>query len=110
MEDIPFDVAVLGGGPAGMATALALCQAVPAPSVIVVAQPDGSEFRVDESVPQALDPLLRQLGVLDRFQAQQHRQALATSAAWSSAEPVPNESFFTPHRQGWQLERVAFDR
>ena len=101
---------VLGGGPAGLATAVSLRQAVPAPSVALITPMADEVPRVGESVPPAVEPLLRQLGVLERFLAQGHRPAFGTAAAWGGPHPLSNEFFFTPHQRGWQLDRACFER
>ena len=59
------DVAVVGGGPAGAVTALLLARA--GRNVVLYEQARGEGKRRGETLPPSINPLLRQLGLWERF-------------------------------------------
>ena len=109
MTEETRDVVVVGGGPGGCAAALALRAHAPGLSVALVEASDYAAPRVGETLPPAAGPLLRHLGVWDAFQAQGHRAAYGTTAAWGDARPAENDFFLQLHSVGWHLDRAAFD-
>jgi flavin-dependent dehydrogenase len=68
-----------------------------------------SGFRVGEAVPPAIHPLLRDLGVLDRFRADGHLTCPGNVSVWGTDEPVATDFIFDPNGQGWHLDRARFD-
>ncbi len=104
-----YAVAILGGGPAGMATALSLLQHNPALTVVVVERSGYDQPRIGETLPPNARPLLEQLKIWPRFLRAGHLPAYGTSAAWGSSTLQANESFFSLHGHGWHLDRCAFD-
>lgn len=103
------DVAVLGGGPAGAATALALARLDPALTVVLLEASRYEQFRVGESLHPGVENLLRELGVWEAFLAEEHLPAHGTRAYWGSPEPIENEFLFHRNGRGWHLDRQRFD-
>jgi flavin-dependent dehydrogenase len=103
------DVAIIGGGPAGAAAALTLLS-YSSLSVAVVERSNYSAWRVGETLPPSVLPLLQYLGLSERFAAQVHLPAHGTSAAWGGPEIIARDFLFTGRGQGWHLDRVHFDR
>ncbi len=103
------DVVILGGGPAGMATALSLLKYNPALRVVVVERSGYDQLRIGETLPPNARLLLEQLNVWPAFTQACHLPAYGTSAAWGSTTLHANESFFNLHGIGWHLDRCAFD-
>lgn len=102
------DVAVLGAGPAGLATALALRKLAPALTVTVVhANEPPSPFHF-ATLDRDAQPLLSRLGVWESFLSGESTPSRGTHAAWGNEELIPHEFFFTPPRQGWRLDRRHF--
>jgi 2-polyprenyl-6-methoxyphenol hydroxylase-like FAD-dependent oxidoreductase len=66
-------------------------------------------FRIGESLIGAARPLLRDLGVLERFEAARHRPGLGQASAWGSDDIVRRDSFLDPRGPGWRIERVGFE-
>jgi flavin-dependent dehydrogenase len=110
METFSFDVAIVGGGPGGSATALSLHNHAPALSVVLIEASRFESYRVGETLPPPARAVLEHLGVWESFKRQRHHEAHSTSAAWGAAEPHDNDFFFMPNNVGWHLDRPAFDR
>lgn len=107
--DLRCDVLVLGGGPAGAATALSLRQTDPSLSVALVERSGYEQVRVGETLPPSVRPLLRQLNVLEEFLAGGHLPAYGTRSAWGSDRLQDNEFIYDPRGCGWHLDRRRFD-
>ncbi|MBL8191323.1 MAG: FAD-dependent oxidoreductase, partial [Acidobacteria bacterium] len=101
-------VAVIGGGPAGAATALALARA--GVSVTIFEKESSSEWKIGEGLPPAARPILQQLGVWERFVADGHLASYGNCSAWGSSELVDQSFVFNPYGNGWHLDRSRFDR
>ena len=101
------DVTIVGGGPAGSATALTLCQR--GYSVVVIEKSAYDKQRLGEMLPPRVQPLLASLGVWDQFLAQQHIQSLGIRSAWGQAEWHEQNFIFNPYGSGWHLDRARFD-
>ena len=104
-----YDVAILGGGPAGSATALALKQRDPALRVALIEKTGYSALRVGESLPPPARALLTRLGVWEAFVRSSPLNSYGTRAAWGSAELHDNEFIFSPYGNGWHVDRRQFD-
>lgn len=103
------DVAIVGGGPAGCATALSLRTHAPALSVVLIEASGYESPRIGETLPPPARRILQHLEVWDAFCAQGHREVQGTTAAWSDATPQDNDFIFALHGAGWHLDRRAFD-
>ena len=104
-----FDVAIVGGGPGGAATALSLRAHAPALSVVLLEASHYETMRIGETLPPPVRSLLAHLGVWDAFQAQGHREVYGTIAAWGSAALLDNDFIYMPSNTGWHINRAAFD-
>jgi flavin-dependent dehydrogenase len=104
-----FDVAIIGGGPAGAATAISLRQHAPALSVLLIEASRYDTHRIGETLPPPTRSLLEHLHLWKDFGNLGAREVHATSAIWGAAKPVSNEFFLAPANIGWHVERAAFD-
>lgn len=104
-----FDVVIVGGGPGGCAAALSLRAHAPALSVALLEASAYEERRLGETLPPAARQLLEHLGVWEAFQAQGHRPAFGTAAAWGAPGLYERDFIYTPAGVGWHLDRAAFD-
>ncbi len=104
-----YDVAVIGGGPAGAATAIMLSRA--GVRVLLVNQTESNQqFKIGEGLPGAVSSLLRDLGCLEAFLAAGHLPSYGNESAWGQAVPVIHDFIRDPEGQGWHLDRVRFDQ
>lgn len=104
MENI--DVLIIGGGPAGTATGLALGRL--GISTIVIDRGDDRP-RIGETLPPAIKKLLVSLGIWERFLSANHSPSFGTRARWGQPIPHENNFIFSPYGRGWHLDRVCFD-
>ena len=100
---------ILGGGPAGTATALSLRQHAPSLSLALIEQTKYDELRIGETLPPIVQPLLEQLGVWDNFLNEGHVPAYGSCSAWGSEELFENEFIYYATGRGWHLDRRRFD-
>jgi flavin-dependent dehydrogenase len=103
-----FDVAIVGGGPAGSAAALGLARYAKSRIVLIESSAYGN-MRVGESVSGGLSPILNYLGVDNLLSEDKHLRSFGTAAAWSGPSATTREFLFTVGGPGWQLDRRAFD-
>jgi flavin-dependent dehydrogenase len=104
-----YDVAVIGGGPAGAAAALSLRQLRPALRVVVVEASDYAEWRAGESLPPGCAQLLDGLGCGEQFRAEGFVESFGTLSVWGSEVPYDNEFLFSTRGNGWHVDRARFD-
>jgi flavin-dependent dehydrogenase len=104
-----FDVAIIGGGPAGCGAAIALRQTFPSLRVLVVEASDYSRRRAGEVLPPMARPLLEHLGVLGHMSAEVCGVARGVAHAWGGPKLEERDYFFRATGEGWHLERNRFD-
>ena len=105
-----YDVVIVGGGPAGAATALTLLKYTGLRCLLVDATPDKADpFKVGETVSPAFLRLLAYLGGDQAFLEDGHQPAYAAYAAWGSPMPVERHSIHSGNGHGWHLHRARFD-
>jgi len=104
-----LDVAIIGGGPGGSATAISLREHAPSLSVVLIEASHYDGVRVGETLPPPARSILDHLKVWDKFCRLSPREVFGTSAAWGSTIPADNDFFYMPANRGWHLERNSFD-
>ena len=82
VDALTVDVAILGGGPAGCATALRLRQHAPHLSVAVV-EASHEQDPIGETLPPPAQELLRGLGVWREFLDQNYVRTFGTLSTWA---------------------------
>ncbi|MBI3912809.1 MAG: NAD(P)/FAD-dependent oxidoreductase [Chloroflexi bacterium] len=107
MKPETCDVIVLGGGPAGCATAIALAREKFRVALIEKTRYDAP--RIGETLAPAARVPLARLGALEKFLREDHAPSPATLAAWESAELAENHFIANPYGNGWHLDRNRFD-
>jgi len=106
--DVDADVAVIGGGPAGLSAAIILARM--GLSTIVIEAAAAKGFRIGETAPPSLQPLLLRLGVWESFLAGGHLRTGAIGSAWGEENLAWRDSFTHPLGSGWHLDRAGFER
>lgn len=101
-------VVIVGGGPAGMATALGLAKNnVPC---TVICQPTGNTYKPGETVPPNITTILHKLELKDIFNSDNHLHCYGNRFVWGNDEPVDKSFFTTPSSHGWHINRVLFEK
>ena len=102
------DVVILGGGPAGLATAIELRQASEL-DVVVVEAHDAPSERYGESLPPDIVLSLDRLGVSGAFRADGHLPCPGSVSLWGSERPGYNDFILNPLGPGWHISRSRFE-
>ncbi len=107
MSSIGCDIVVVGGGPAGSTAALTLARE--GCHVVLL---EGSRYeqpRVGETLPPSARPLLRQLGLWETFLVLDATPSHGNQSAWGGPDVWSNSFIYSPHGNGWHLDRCRFD-
>ncbi|GAA0268851.1 FAD-dependent oxidoreductase [Cryptosporangium japonicum] len=97
-----YDVAIVGAGPAGAATALRLARA--GTRVLLLERSHFERPRVGESLAPEVTPLLRELGV----EPPATQPSYGVRSHWGGTGS--SSTLTNPHGTGWYVDRAAFDR
>jgi flavin-dependent dehydrogenase len=103
-----YDAAVVGGGPAGSATARRL--ALQGRTVVLLERSRFDRPRVGETLGPVVQPLLRDLGVWDRFLRLGALPSWGTRSIWGAPEPATHSHLMSGYGCGWHVDRLRFDR
>lgn len=107
-HDGHVDVAVLGGGPAGAAAAIALAN-LGIPRILVAEAEQTPRFRVGETIPPDARDLLERLGLLDGFLGEGHLPCYGSCSSWGDHRLGHNDFLLSPYGHGWHLDRQRFE-
>ncbi|MDB5034509.1 MAG: oxidoreductase [Chlorobi bacterium] len=107
MRETPYDIAVIGAGPAGSVAARVLARAGKRVLLIDGRRPD--DFRVGESLVPSARTMLRDLDLLEQFMAGGHLPCRGNRSAWGSSTIDETDFIRSPYGHGWHLDRIAFD-
>ncbi len=102
------NVAVLGGGPAGAATAIALAN-LGVPRILIAEAEHAPRFRVGETIPPDSRNLLKRFGILDHFLREGHSPCFGSCSSWGDNRLGHNDFMLSPYGHGWHLDRARFE-
>ncbi|MFP2963057.1 FAD-dependent monooxygenase [Myxococcus sp. 1LA] len=109
MSEAAYDVAIIGGGPAGSAMAVALRDLAPFLSVVMIERTGYDTHRPGEALSPDIRTPLSRLGVWSSFLRDGHLASRGTSSCWSRAEPSVQDMQMSPWGSAWNLDRARFD-
>jgi len=101
------DVALLGGGPAGCAAALALARHGFSTALLERSRYDN--VRVGETLPPEVRFLLQGLGVWDQFVRHVPCASPGIRYVWGQKDVHDSNSIFNPYGTSWHIDRGRFD-
>lgn len=107
---VVWDVVIVGGGPAGAATAITLANK--GRQVLLLEKQASVGFKLGESLPPACIGLVEHfLGVIDETDHSHFGLTRTTGnlSLWASETPDHSDFFFTSKGFGLCLDRVSFD-
>lgn len=102
-----YDVAVIGAGPAGAATALNLA-ALGVHCVVIESKPE-PVWKIGETLAPESRQVLQSLAVWDDFVRQGHLPSWGAFSSWGRDGLMEKDFIFNPHGCGWQLDRQRFE-
>lgn len=105
--NIYHEICIAGGGPAGVATALSL-QNRGIQSTILEAS-ETVKMKVGETLPPAVMPVLRALGIQELLENPVHAACYGNSWLWGSSEIQEKHFMMHAGGNGWHLQRNVFE-
>lgn len=66
-------------------------------------------LRAGDVLPPSVRPVLEELGVWERFQADGHVASPGILTAWGEHEPRAQDFIWSPYGEGWHVDRRRFD-
>lgn len=103
-----YDVAVVGGGPAGAVAAMSLARM--GRSALLLESSKYDSPRVGETIPPSVREQLYELGVSCDFESLASTPSYGTRSAWGGDDLAEQSFVFNPHGAGWHVDRCRFDR
>jgi flavin-dependent dehydrogenase len=102
-----YSVVIVGGGPAGIATALTL-NALRISNCVVDAQVSPNR-KYGEALPPNAKPVLKQLGIQSLVEYKNHLSYYGNQTSWGSKQMNTKEFISELHGSGYLLDRLFFE-
>lgn len=101
---------ILGGGPAGAATAISLKELRPSLKIAIFEASRYERWRTGEALPPGTEAILDSLGCGDSYREQGFLESLGSRAFWGRSDrPHEHEFLFSGGGNGWHVDRRRFD-
>ena len=104
-----FDVAILGGGPAGTAAGLELKRNEPGLRLVLVEAEVSTDWRIGETLAPGAKQLLTGLGCWDEVLRDGVLEGVQSLASWGSERQHAHEFMFSMRGNAWSLDRARFN-
>ncbi|WP_158800159.1 FAD-dependent monooxygenase [Pedobacter sp. L105] len=101
-------VVIVGGGPAGAATAIALAKH--GIDAIVLETTLLTAFKPGETLPPNAGAIIGQLGLQELLDADEHHACTNNTVIWGKPEPETRYFFSETNGNGWHLDRPFFEQ
>ena len=108
LEGQVFNVAVIGGGPAGAAAAIAFARL--GRRVVLLHDAPRREWRVGEIIAGDARDALEALGMAAWLEGGAALASDGVASCWGSPNPVVTHALTNPYGGGWHIDRAAFER
>jgi flavin-dependent dehydrogenase len=102
-----YDVAIIGGGPAGCAAAITLARAGVA--VVLFERSHFELARVGECVPPEICEPLQELDLWAAFETDGHLAVNGITSYWGAPQRCDTDFISNAYGQGWAVDRRRFD-
>lgn len=106
-REISVDTLIVGGGPAGTATAILLARA--GYSVCLIEASHYEHVRVGEHLPPHGKPILTALDLWGIIEESGAIGCPGVRSAWGEPQPHQRDYLFNLYGEGWHLDRTRFD-
>jgi 2-polyprenyl-6-methoxyphenol hydroxylase-like FAD-dependent oxidoreductase len=104
-----YDVAILGGGPAGTAAALELKRNEPALRILLVEAEVSAGWQIGETLAPGAEQLLSGLGCWSEVLRDGVLEAVQSLASWGSDRLRAHDFMFSLRGSAWHLDRARFN-
>jgi flavin-dependent dehydrogenase len=104
-----YDIAIVGGGPAGAAAALSALQLRPGIRIAIVEASRHDSWRAGETLAPGCQEILRGLGCWDSLHDAGFIESPGTRAVWGGPHPYDNDFLLSLRGSGWHVDRARFD-
>lgn len=101
-------VAIIGAGPAGSVAASLLAKR--GYNVSLIYREQASDYKAGETISPHGNDVIERLGLTDMFASQQHVMCPGNQSAFGSESLNDVDFLYSPHGQGWHLDRIVFER
>lgn len=102
-------IVIVGGGPAGLASGIRLCQLGYQP--LIVDRPrKPAERKIGESLAPSAWAIIHKLGISHIVSESNHLACPGHRSSWGHDGLISKDFLFDPYGHGWHLDRIKFEK